>query len=269
MQALSYYWEPWESDGCLYIPDWCYEDTPIEYDDVMGTVFIRKIEKDGRLSIDKEKYRDIRRTSYFACRWYPELIAAKIPTVSSIISRTSPGDVRADLKELMMNNPDYRFVRLCGSSPKDVVQVPIFRKSGDAADAIYMSQRTLSIMMNYDHCHLFIRRVVPIHNECRCFIHKRILRAVSVYNDEINKEALETSVETFFAKHGIDLPYNSCVAEIGWTNNSYTDPFLIEFNSFGVDGFAGGSLFDWHSEQPIMYLSERVVFRYPEMKCDQ
>jgi hypothetical protein len=26
----------------------------------------------------------------------------------------------------MESNPDYKFVRLCGSSPKDVIDVPIF-----------------------------------------------------------------------------------------------------------------------------------------------
>lgn len=265
MQHAEYCWEPWEKDGYLHIPDWCYEDTPLNYDSIEDDVFIRKIEKADRVSIDKVKYRDIRRTSYFACRWYPALVTADIPTIPSVLARSSTHDLRADLKELMSEYPTYRFVRLCGNSPKDVVEVPIFHRAGEAADAIFRSQRTLSTMQNYDHCHLFLRKDINIHNECRCFIHKRRLRAVSVYNAEENTDALEASLLAFFDRYAEFLPYNSCVAEVGWTSEEYVDPFIIEFNSFGVDGFAGSSLFDWDSEQHTLYLSTQPEFRYPNL----
>jgi hypothetical protein len=41
-------------------------------------------------------------------------------------------------------------------------------------------------------------------------------------------------------------------------------PFIVEFNSYGIDGFADASLFDWDLEYPILYHSQEPVFRYPQ-----
>ena len=41
------------------------------------------------------------------------------------------------------------------------------------------------------------------------------------------------------------------------------DPEADEFNSYGIDGFADASLFDWDLEYPILYHSQEPVFRYP------
>lgn len=240
-------------DEKLYIPSWIYEDTPVDYDYVENDCYVTS-------KMDYESYRNLRRISYFACRWYPLLKGT--PTIESVILKTDIYDFRADLKQLMNQYPDYKFIRLCGGSPKDVVHVPVFGSSDRAADALINSSRTRNIIQNYHHFHLFIRRVVTIHNECRCFIHQHQLRAVSVYEKVDNKDNLEKSLINFFENY--QLPYNSCVAEIAWSSDTYSNPFLVEINSFGVDGFADGSLFNWDLDKEILYHSIIPVFRYPK-----
>lgn len=202
----------------------------------------------------------MRKTSYFACRWYPQLIKASIPTIQSVLIRSTPLDLRADLLDYFQEH-SQTFVRLCGASPKDVDSTCIFNNAHAAADALMRSNRTLNIMQNYDHCHLFLREVVDLLNESRCIVHQRKLRAVSVYENTEEKAQLEASVINFFAHYAKDLPYNSCVLELGWKQN-YDNAFIIEINSFGVDGWAGASLFDWNSESWLLYHADKPEFRY-------
>jgi hypothetical protein len=250
-------YKPTVDNNKLYIPDWCHEDTPIDYDYVEDNHYVRIINNEDRIIIDYNKYRNIRKTSYFACRWYPELIKKNIPSLY---------DIRSDLKDIMESNPDYKFVRLCGSSPKDVIDVPIFNNYKDAADCIFRSNRTMNIARNFDHCHLFLRKVVKLKNECRCIVHDRKVRAVSMYFwiPEDERVEIENSVITFFNNYGDKLPYNSSVLELGWVDNKVHEPFIIEFNSFGIDGFAGSSLFDWDIETDKLYFSNIPEFRYPK-----
>lgn len=266
------YYKPTEVDGSLVIPEWCYQDTPIEIDEVHDGFYVRHLQKEARLSIDAAKYRNIRKTSYFACRWYPELTKEGVPVIESVLIRSSLYDIRNDLVDAFSEFPEYCFVRLCGSSPKDVVELPIFSDPNKAADAIMRSQRTLNIMKNYDHAHLLLRKEVTLENECRCIVHDRKLRAVSVYTwiPEQDRKALEASVLEFFERYADKLPYNSSVLELGWEPpeephpSVYQDPFIIEFNSFGIDGFAGASLFDWKKETKLLYHSHEAEFRYPD-----
>lgn len=254
-------YQPIQQKGLLKIPAWCYEDTPIDYDYVEDEEIFVRIIQNHSIKIDYEKYRDLRKVSYFACRWYPLLIEAKIPTIKSVLLRSSPLDLREDLSDYFQAHPDKWFVRLCGASPKDVDWTCIFDNSNDTADTLMRSHRTLNIMQTYDHCHLFLREVVDLLNECRCIVHQRKVRAISVYNQTKKQAELEASVIKFFDTYSQDLPYNSCVLELGWEDN-YTKPFIIEINSFGTDGWAGASLFDWHAEKWLLYHAEKPVFRY-------
>ena len=258
-------YKPTVNNNKLYIPEWCYEDTPIDYDYKENEYYVRIINNnEDRLKIDYDKYRNIRKTSYFACRWYPELIKKNIPTIPSILIRSTIYDIRSDINDIMKKNPNYKFVRLCGASPKDVTYIPIFSNYKDAADCIYRSNRTMDIVKNFDHCHLFLRKVVDLENECRCIVHNRKLRAVSIYFwiPENKRKEVENSIISFFNNYGEILPYNSSVLELGW--NKDNKPFIIEFNSFGIDGFAGSSLFDWDLETNICYFSHKPHFRYPK-----
>ena len=247
----------------LYIPDWCHEDTPIDYDYKDGNHYVRLINNPERIKMDYTTYKNIRRSTYFACRWYPELIKNSIPTIPSIIIRSNLYDIREDLKDALEQYPDYKFVRLCGSSPKDVIDIPIFNNYKEASDAIYRSNRTMNIAKNYDHCHLFLRKVIELDNECRCIVHNKELRAVSMYHWIPDKERIEieNNIKHFFEKYKSKLPYNSTVLELGWGKNK--EPFIVEFNSFGIDGFADSSLFNWDNETNFLYFSKTPVFRYP------
>jgi hypothetical protein len=253
------YYQPVQLNNLLKIPSWCYEDTPIDYDYIEDEeIFVRVIDQ-HEVQIDYQKYRDLRKTTYFACCWYSQLIDADIPTIPSLLIKSSIMDLRADLTEHFQDQQS-QFVRLCGSSPKDVHLTCIFNNAKNAANTLMRSNRTLNIMQTYNHCHLFLRKVVNLLNESRCIVHERQVRAVSVYQKvvETEKAALEKSVTQFFEKYGEDLPSNSAVIELGWENN-YHSPFIIEINSFGVDGWAGASLFDWDSESWLLYHSEKPV----------
>ena len=63
----------------------------------------------------------------------------------------------------------------------------------------------------------------------------------------------------FFKSYVDKLPYNSCVVEIGLDD---VLPFVIEFNSFGVDAFASASHFSWQFDMEILYNAKEPVFRY-------
>lgn len=253
----------------LYVPRWCYKDTPIPFESREGGFYVCDApDADGAYN----SYRNKRRESYFACKWYQRLKDNGIPVIDSQLISSSIHDLREDLKEAFGDFPEYRFVRLCGASPKDVVDPCVFATAKNASDAIMRSQRTLSIMRSH-HCHLFLRRVVELENECRCIVHDRAVRAVSVYEwvPEKERAALEKSIYSFFDSYGATLPYNSCVVEIAWekggrdpgiTEGKYEAPFVVEFNSFGIDGFAGASRFDWDSEYPLLYHASKPVFRY-------
>lgn len=247
---------PYTQDGKLRVPRWCAEDTPVPKEAILEA-------DEWVCDISYEDYRKQRRMSYFACRWYPHLVANGIPTIPSNLINTTMLDLREDLLD---NWKDRQFVRLCGGSPKDLVEVPIYNNPGKAANDLMRSQRTLNLMHNYSHngkCHLFIRDIVDIDYECRCFVHQHKLRAVSVYQyiEPPKRPDYEQQILEFAELYQAKLPYNSCVMELGLYDGEF--PFVIEFNSFGIDGFADASLFDWDREYPILYHSQKPEFRYP------
>lgn len=252
---------PCTKDSKLYIPSWCIDDTPIpdKYDFTISDVYYVC----DNLSYDE--YKKMRKMTYFACKWYPYLIKNNIPTINSNLISTTMLDLREDLSDNWKEG-DKKFIRTCGSSPKDMIDVPIFANPKRAADSLMRSARTLNIMHNYSHLgktHLFIRDVATIDYECRCFIHDHKLRAVSVYQYiELDKRSeFEEYILDFMQLYEDKLPYNSCIMELGLEEGGF--PFVVEFNSFGIDGFADASLFDWNKEYPILYYSEKVEFRYP------
>ena len=110
-----------------------------------------------------------------------------------------------------------------------------------------------------------VRDVINIIVECRCFIHLRKLRAVSIYcyleKDELHE--FKEMILEFFDLYEDKLPYNSTVMEI-CTSKEYDFPTVVEFNSFGVDQYSGASLFDWDKDRNVLYHATEPVFRMPE-----
>lgn len=250
---MSYYdmdnlkYRPVEFGGKLYVPQWCYEDTK----SLKGPI-VRQTSEYVVIGVDYNKYRNMRRRSYYACNWYPKLVAAGIPTIDSKLG------LFGDLKDLL-SGPGSSFVRGCCASPKDVCD-PIFDNFQDAHNALVLSERTGSEM-----CHVFVREIVQIEVECRCFMHKRNLNAISlyVYLDEEEKEIYVNKILDFFEVYGDKLPYNSAVVELATIDGS-DFPLVVEFNSFGIDQFAGASRFDWEVDKEILYgKMERPVVRMP------
>lgn len=215
-----------------------------------------------------QSWRCQRRHYYFACHWYPHLMNHGIPTIESQLCLSSKWDIRHDLSHLWNQTSSYgksRFVRLCGGSPKDILFPCLFTHPGSATDALMSSTRTRSLMEEYP-VHLMVRRAITLHQECRCFIHQGQLNAVSVYEPmpEADRPRLESQVLAFMTMHGDQLPYQSCVMELIWTSDN-DSPCVVEFNSFGSDMYAGGSLFDWDNDVELLYgqvIPHEVVFRY-------
>ncbi len=256
------YYKPQIRDKTLYVPSWWHEDLP--QDGILQGAFY-VYESDNPQSL-YNSLRNQRREMYFACQWYPKLVDANIPTIPSQLLRSTFYDIREDLKTLWNHSDPLgtsKFVRLCGGSPKDGHETCIFINSNRATDAIMSSQRTLSLLSEY-HAHLMVRQVMTINQECRCFIHNHQLRAVSIYHfcplDHEVRAELEYRILDFFDIYGFLLPYHSCVMELGLNDDQV---FVIEFNSFGVDLFAGASLFDWDKDMVLLHHSETPIFRYP------
>jgi len=243
------------------IPAWCFEDTPTEFTsrDKDGN-YIYQV-PDDELSSIEVSYQNQRLGSYRACHWYPILMEKGIPTIESVIVKSNVYEMKEDLKDYI-SAKSPKFLRLCGASPKDVKSPPIFSDIDEAVNAVMTSERTKRVMKEMGHCCLFIRDIQEIKIECRCIVHKRKLRAVSVYDyiPEADRENLEESIKEFFELYQADLPYNSTVAELGMNDDF---PFIIEFNSFGIDGFAGASFFDWDLETDLIYGAIFPEFRYP------
>lgn len=258
------YYRPSTKNNLLYIPDWCISDTDVDILLHKEIIIENGIKYHVFDNLDYTSYKNKLKKSYFACRWYPILIKNNIPTISSILIKSNILDLREDLNDYYSNmkSKSDKFIRLCGSSPKDIVDIPIFSNYKTATNALMNSQRTQNIIKNYNHCHLFIRDVVNINIECRCFIHDYKLRAVSVYSYiELEKRnEYEEMINEFCIIYKNVLPYNSCVMELGIDIDF---PYIIEFNSFGIDGFADASLFNWDTEYNILYHSQEPEFRYP------
>lgn len=245
-------YNPYSIDGKLFVPDWCYEDCPVDGDKVEG----------GYLSNSSpEKYRDKRRSVYFACNWLPKLKVSGIPFIPS------------DLMEVKdLNFSGKKFVRTCRSSPKDISNC-IFDSRDQALYTMGKSKRTNHIFSG-DHQHILVREPINIDIECRCFIHKHKLRAVSIYqwlDDEppskggdVKSELKEFKdlVYDFFAKYGELLPYNSAVMELCQVKGE-NGLRVVEFNSFGLDQYSGGSEFDWVLDKEILYNSSEPEWRMP------
>lgn len=244
------YYQPDLRSSLLFIPKWCYEDTPVPFESEVDHGYLSKI--------SKEEYRQMRRKTYYACHWYPSLQRSNIPVLESKLVHFD--NLREDLPNLMKEYPDYSFIRACGNSSKDL-GVPIFFDPRKAASALMDSMRTLRVFQE-GHKHLLMRKVVEIEIECRCFIHKRKLRAVSLYC-HLEKEKLREFQEKcidFFDRYASDLPYSSAVVEICREKDDERLQ-IVEFNSFGMDMYASADLFDWEKDREILYGAEEPDFR--------
>lgn len=151
---------------------------------------------------------------------------------------------------------EKKFVRTCVSSPKDVCDC-IFKTNEKALRCIEESPRTNS---SEEHGHYFVRPVVDIDIEARCFYHKHKLRAVSLYQwlDGTELKDFRVKVLQFFEKY--KMPYNSAVIEICKLKGE-DSLRIVEFNSFGIGQFSGASEFDWLADKDILYHSETPEFR--------
>lgn len=245
------YYQPVPQGNLLFIPDWCYQDTSVPFESVNNGYLV---------NINEEEYRQLRRETYYACRWYPHLERNNIPVLKSKL--VSFDNLREDLPELMKRYPEYQFIRSCGNSPKDLGK-PIFQNATKASNSLMESMRTLRVFQE-DHHHLLMRKVVNIEIECRCFYHERKLRAISLYcylNEKELKEFQEEIID-FFDIYLSKLPYYSAVIEICKIKDDEF-PQIVEFNSFGQDMYASSELFDWVQDKNILYHAEKPIFRMP------
>jgi hypothetical protein len=97
--------------------------------------------------------------------------------------------------------------------------------------------------------------------EFRCFVHHRVLTAISQYNHYVMWDQLQGNelmiahiIELFYQKHRDIIPYESCVMDLALVPKYDASGFiatvqthLIEFNPF--DRYTGASMFDWKRDE--------------------
>lgn len=225
------------------VPKHIYEDSLIENEELSKQI-LRETPFD--VYYPRKCYEKIQQTrieSYAACNWYPDI---SIPTASSILVPIPSEE--SLLNSLFQYLPSYPFVRLCSMSPKDICN-PIFTDPHLALKKLKESPRT------FDFCgkHLFLREKKEYHWEARCFWSQDKLRAVSLTEENKEKEIIK-----FFEKYAHEIPYHSATVDIGETSSGIE---LIEFNSFGPDMNATAGNFSWQEDVWDLLFSPEPVFR--------
>ena len=217
---------------------------------------------------------DIRRRSYRACIWYPQM---RIPTAKSkLIPLLSLEELRAQLNKYISK---YPFVRLCTMSPKDICVIDGHSSItiDNVINVLQQSIRTRD-MFSPPFCercegteteewestktgtgtgkHLFMRESRNYVWEARCFWSRDKLRAISLPFEF--EECEKQSIIDFFDKWKHEIPYHSAVIDIGFTNEIE----IIEFNTFGPDMMATAGNFSWREDVMILIFSPIPIFRH-------
>ena len=237
--------------------------------------------RDGQSTVvygrsDLQRLQKIRRNSYHACRWYPE-IHNVIPTAPGVLVSLDESEETVAEQFQKLSFGGKVFVRLCNMSPKDLGSC-VFQSIDDAYQALERSERTRDRFLSRKG-HLFLREPREYVWEARCFWSKGQLRAVSLppgFPETDREEILD-----FFETYGPDIPYHSAVVDIGKTtlpaNGIELSPTratrielfperlerieLIEFNSFGPDLLATAGNFSWYEDCELLLNSKDVIFR--------
>jgi len=100
--------------------------------------------------------------------------------------------------------------------------------------------------------------------EFRCFIHQRILTAISQYEFQLvipelqNEDILfkiRNTIVSFHNQISSSIPYPSCVMDLHLNCESEQNfkPELIEFNPFFGDLSSGSCLFEWQHDRDLLY----------------
>lgn len=197
-----------------------------------------------------------------ACEWYSLLVENNIPTPKSILIGVSLSDLESTIAKYI---DEYPFVRLCNASPKDICC--IFNDAPEiaasrAVAALKDSARTWWMLDNKI-IHLFMREIVHIGVECRCFYYRGNIRAVSVGEHVEMKDDFEELVREFFSTVGNfrQLGFDQFTLDIS-VDVETVDVFVVELNGFR--GNTSAELFDWECDDALLRgeLGE-IEFRYP------
>lgn len=217
--------------------------------------------------------------------WYPSLMEKPGLTFESVLIELDEDDLNVlkryavdpkapKIQELAqrikiagesLNHP-FLFVRLNSVSPKprrlshNRFNVKSVGWEHRALELLMESSRTRHTLHNplWDH-YIMIRKFVPIEEwqEFRCFIYKNRLTAISQYHcyQKYKKLAGQKSkirdmIYKFYRENFVYIPYEDCVMDVIISDDDYVQ--IVEFNSFGPDGMAGSSLYNWDIDEKIL-----------------
>lgn len=239
-------------NGTIYIPQSIYEDSleSIDYIEIV------KVGTENYYTFSCDKYNEIMklRTTINMCDWYEN---CNIPMAKSIFVEIANNDkYLEDIENVFTNNPNYKFVKSCFMSPKDIRNPPIFESSKDLIDVLNRSSRTRDWKSQ---CHLVFREVRNYIYTARCFWYRDKLTAVTCdYNNIYEPNNIKENIISFFSNHLI--PYHNCVVDIGILETGIE---LIEINCFGSDLPVSARMFDWKEDYAQLHgLLDKVEFRF-------
>lgn len=245
------------------VPHWILDDIGNFYPNVYDQIIL-ETKHDVKIDIKfLKEFLQLRKQIYYACNWYDELIDESIPTIKSNLFCID-NDYNVMKNILDSNLIGKKFLKFCNACPKDIYPLPIFenKDTNEIINIFKKSNRTNFMIDSTHKTHLMIRDVVNIKYEVRCFWHKFKLRAISGPDFFVNleqQEYIKKMITIFFEKYGQYISYNSATIDIGLFED---DVFVIEINSYGIDGQAGAELFKWKEDFNILYNATEPIYRF-------
>lgn len=190
--------------------------------------------------------------------WYPIVRAMN----------TTPNSRCRPMKRLMdMTNDDLPpsekgwFVKFPQCSPKQ--QTSPIRTWSAARQLLSQSTRTSYTLQTHGQeyprrlRYVVLREWKPARFEFRCFVLRGKIVAISQYDTDLEEPPLLVAREILrreiLARLESSIPYRRCTMDVG-VDEKLTDYWIIEFNTFGPEMFAGSCLLDWwrdFREEPI------------------
>jgi hypothetical protein len=240
------------SSGRVRMPRWLYVDTKRFMPKVQGL-------DETYIYFDMENLSIVItgiQSAYWACNWYPHLKKKKVPVIKSKI--LDADDFQELIKKMSKYIKKYEYVRTCNSSPRDIINFPIFDNAVDAYASLISSPRVIRCKDEHGHFHIFMRKKVEVLLQSRCFIFCKTLRAVSLPEDLTREyvDIYKRNVVEFFGKYVDDMLYSSCIIDICMIEDTMN---VIKIYPYHYN--INGKLFDWDKDSEILFNSEEPIFR--------
>lgn len=196
----------------------------------------------------------LRERSYRSCIWFPQINGIVPCTESKLVAVSNINDIK---RVLELNIPYYPMVKLCSKSTNK-----FYNNHREAIrDFTYSGIPAEILLPPYcDGCpskHLFFVKRKSYYWKVKCFWSQEKLTAVSLPDLTHLSKTEQDEIIKFFEIYGSYLPYHSCIADIGKTDNGLE---IIDINNFGPDVSNNTGNFDWNRDHHLLMSSPAPVF---------